>query len=161
MTVSEIARRVLRDASDKELAFSVRQLQHWIDKGVFAALSIGNVEAGKGKHRAFDEAALPFVALAVELGKWRLPAEYIHSVVMVLSVPEIRAKALDQRSLGLWADAQHGEPAVLVVQLTGDANRSFTLHVVTPEHLAEYLHQPRHASAVVISLTALFTCIRD
>jgi hypothetical protein len=84
MTVSELARRVLPEANDDELAVVTRQLRHWTVSRVFPDLREGGILTGRGRHRSYTEDAVPLVAVAVELGRWRVQMETIRLALATL-----------------------------------------------------------------------------
>lgn len=159
MTVGELARRVLPAASEDEISSVVRQLRHWTVSRVFPDFGPTGILTGSGRHRGYDEASVPFVAVAVELGRWRLPMETIRSVLAILHSTD----------RPLWRSAMAGkEDIYLVVQLMPADSGSplpFPLPIARATDkvsLVEILEgvDDRFVSALVISLSKLFARLR-
>ena len=106
---------------------------------------------GRGHHRVYDRKLLPFVALAIELGRWGLSLKIIRNVLFMLH----------ERNTPEWRAALAGETDIyLVIQIPERSMSPFAFHRVTKKSdLLDKLDgkHERFLSAVVVSLSKLFS----
>jgi hypothetical protein len=184
-TVAELARRVLPEADDDELASVVRQLRYWTVSRVIPTVREGRILTGRGHHRGYDEATVPLVAVAVELARWRMAMETIRLVLAELHArtkeeeePRRRLRAALQaartkdpapgaavaassRDRELWTAALSGREGVfLVLKIPLEAADGVEVNIETSDGLARQLVNPRQLSTVVVALSRLFPRLR-
>jgi hypothetical protein len=82
LTVAELADRALPASPTGDPDVTLRQVRYWTLGNVLQP--IGGVYTGTGKHRRYDEVEAYFVALALELSRWRLQVGTIENIVRLL-----------------------------------------------------------------------------
>lgn len=152
MTVSQLAHRVLPGASAEEHAGVVRQLRHWTVSRVFPTFDPDNILTGTGRAREYSEDDIHLVALAVELGRWRLPMDLMRRVLQILR-SHARLK---------WNEAVEGkENLYLVMYIPFNYQlQSTSVRIINKDDLMRYTERPQSVSTIVIALSKLFSRLK-
>jgi hypothetical protein len=170
MTVAELTKRVLPEASEDELAAAQRQLRYWTLDRIFPTLDYVNIKTGSGRHREYEGDTLPLAAIAVEIGcRWRLSADLLRRVMFGVHVlvgthvlDGIPTPIFDKRLKARWDAAIAGQPGVfMVLQLprTSIATQ-VVLDLVGIGEVTRYLASPACASTIVVNLSSVLARLR-
>ena len=157
LTVGELARRVLPNATEEELAPVVRQLRHWTVSRVLPNFGPDEIMIGSGRHRGYFEESVPFVAVAVELGRWRLSMETLFCALIALN---------PLRDEPLWQQAIDGQKDILLVMHLY-RSRQMDIPIIIPQlthksELSKISDPPdgMYLTTMIISLSKLFARLR-
>jgi hypothetical protein len=141
----------------------VRQIRHWTLSRVFPTIEPGSILTGSGRHREYDEDDIHLVALAVELGRWRLPMELVRRVLGVLSAKNPAGSTDSPTSTRvLWDEAIRGRDGIfLVIQIPRTTTMPILRLTATAlDELVRHIDNERYTSAIIISLSRLFARLR-